>query len=77
MLKIKNDVPLGRLKEFGFERKNIYYVRQFRYDVLVVHARYRFISSYSDVNINLDGSLDLFDIVFDLIKADLVEKVEE
>lgn len=77
MLKIKDNIDLKELEKFGFERKNTYYVRQFRYDVLVVHARYKFISFYNDVNMNLDSSLDLFDIVFNLIQADLVEKVEE
>lgn len=77
MLKIKNDVPLERLKEFGFEYDidyNKYFKRTRKDEICSVHC--------DDKIIQFDDcsgfcSIISLDVLFDLIKADLVEKVDE
>ena len=72
MLKIKDSVPLSELKKFGFEYRYGYY----------------FVGEYFRTNITINkdrkiefedewwgGDFALLNYLFDLIKADLVEKV--
>lgn len=70
MLKIKDNVDLKELEKFGFiKAKNIYYYKNvFNVSVLMVFDN-RKISNPTDDNGNV--------ILYDLIKADLVEKVED
>lgn len=72
MLKIKDSVDLKELKKFGFVKYyDSYYNGNLYGDCLWV---------MSDKSISVSGEQDieaeLIDYLFDLIKADLVEKVE-
>lgn len=76
MLKIKDSVSLSELKKFGFkyyEKGEFWYVEDY--------------ACCANISINKDRTIDfddewwgkdfqLLDYLFDLIKADLVEKVE-
>ena len=79
MLKIKDNVYLKELEKFGFEEENDrFFKKQNIFGVdegLTIDKRTRKIgwNTYTDL-IDEDW---LFDNIFDLIKADLVEKVEE
>ena len=73
MLKIKDNVDLKELEKFGFKYDDIFerYLLMNKYyksviDVIVQNNR-----------LIILGTLERLDILFDLIKADLVEKVEE
>lgn len=70
MLKIKDNVDLKELEKFGFKKdKNIYYYKNI-FDIIVLMIfDNRKISNPTDDNGNL--------LLYDLIKADLVEKVED
>ena len=70
MLKIKDDVDLKELEKFGFIKdKNIYYYKNvFSVNVLMIFDN-RKISNPTDDNGNV--------ILYDLIQAGLVEKVED
>lgn len=78
MLKIKDSVDLKELEKFGFkfyEKDDTYYVGNYPYTT----------SIYIDSGRNVvfddewfgDYHFSLMDYLFDLIKADLVEKVKE
>lgn len=83
MLKIKDNVNLKELEKFGFiytiwgtYDKYIYEGRRGQNFKLVIYDD-RFIQGYSE---GADGSGEenyIDDTLYDLIKADLVEKVEE
>ena len=71
MLKIKDDVDLKELEKFGFKKK--YY-----YNATVLESE----DNKQDILFDLKTKKMLFcnfgyDILYDLIKADLVEKVED
>lgn len=70
MLKIKDNVDLKELEKFGFKKdKNIYYYKNV-FNVIVLRVfDNRKISNPTDDNGNV--------LLYDLIKADLVEKVED
>lgn len=70
MLKIKDNVDLKKLEKFGFKKdKNIYYYKNV-FGVIVLRIfDNRKISNPTDDNANV--------LLYDLIKADLVEKVED
>lgn len=83
MLKIKDSVDLKELEKFGFEHYPLIYIKEpKRYDYYLdmntakkvyVDEKTRKIS----IGTNLyDTDIEL-DSVYDLIKADIVEKVEE
>lgn len=81
-LKLKDDVDLKDLEKFGFDLiggvyyKTIYEGRRGQYFELAIHND-KFIMGYSD-GADGDGEEDYInDTLYDLIKADLVEKVEE
>ena len=78
MLKIKDGVDLKELEKFGFafhEKDKTYFVGNYPYTV----------SIYIDSGRNIvvddewfgDYHFSLIDYLYDLIKADMVEKVEE
>lgn len=87
MLKIKNNVDLKELKKFGF----IYYPNGYENclkvfensmigDVKIRITNNRTIYPVVDLgiyNMSHQSEFDLYDTLYDLIKADLVEKVEE
>lgn len=84
MLKIKDDIDLKELEKFGFEldeygdyRKIIYTGRRGQYFELLINIKYRELLGYSE-GADGDGEEDnIDDTLYDLIKAGIVEKVEE
>ena len=70
MLKIRDNVDLKKLEKFGFKKdKNIYYYKNV-FGVIVLRIfDNRKISNPTDDNGNV--------LLYDLIKADLVEKVDD
>lgn len=75
MLKIKNDYDMRNLVDFGF--KNIDYVNTF---VFKYETDYENIIIGSDRIVHYNQFTthnELNDIIYDLIKADIVEKVSE
>ena len=76
MLKIKDNVDLKELEKFGFEKNSFYYKKIGRSSFIDIDAD-KIISLYvgcKDVHlVILEKQLD---ILFDLIQAGLVEKVE-
>jgi hypothetical protein len=77
MLKIKDNVDLKELEKFGFkcfnEEKQFYDIKLCeRYDTEEINIYNR------EINISLDGwETNNLDLLYDLIKDDLVEKVNE
>ena len=84
MLKIKDNVDLKELEKFGFETTNYLYGNTI-YDTpisltedntnkpcLRIRSYTREIETYDNVNLN---NPDIY-LLYDLIKADLVEKVD-
>ena len=77
MLKIKDNVDLNELEKYGFncinEQKKFYDIKINRYhdnEEINIYDR--------EINISLDGwETKNLDILYDLIKADLVEKVDD
>ena len=82
MLKIKDNVDLKELEKYGF-KKNFsedtgelvgYRSRYFQYVYMMVKDRKL---NLSIDYIHNDNEEEFYNLVFDLIKADLVEKVED
>lgn len=76
MLKIKDNIDLKELEKFGFkwdENLKEYYIFSKQKDekLSVAYERYIIIKDFSGFSITV-----YFDIIFDLIQAGLVEKVE-
>ena len=75
MLKIKDNIPLTELETFGFEYEDFYDVYEFSVSASVMQVK-------RDRKIRLMGDIDkkegdkIIDLIYSLIKADLVEKVE-
>ncbi|HHX69672.1 MAG TPA: hypothetical protein GX708_16700 [Gallicola sp.] len=84
MLKIKDNVDLKELENFGFEldeygnyRKIIYTGRRGQCFELLINIKYRELLGYSE-GADGDGEEDnIDDTLYDLIKADLVEKINK
>ena len=84
MLKIKDDIDLKELLEFGFEYNtydNSYTIdlgedRRGAYCTLYIENRILYIDFCGDDN-GYSGTDILNDVIYDLIKAGLVEKVVE
>ena len=84
MLKIKDNVDLKELKKYGFEEKKYCYKTdatkdsiEFKGCDIIIVKKTRKI--YMDVYEAYEDELGLycFDYLYDLIKADLVEKVDD
>lgn len=77
MLKIKDNVNFKELEKFGFT----YFTdkRSIRYGCLDLQRGYVeiFINNAKVITVSSDKSILDLDIIFDLIQAGLVEKVEE
>lgn len=71
MLKIKDNVDLKELEKFGFVKNNKSYNYNWKgFVVMFVHEDrriYKYLDGYTDPD---------YDVLFDLIQAGLVEKVE-
>lgn len=81
MLKIKDSVDLKELDKFGFEKKLLCYTKTIeRNGFAVIHTKDIFIDELTrDISIqeglfNVDMELNT---IYDLIKADMIEKIEE
>lgn len=71
MLKIKDDVDLKRLETFGFtECEFDFDLTDKNGDSIIIYKHNKLLNCY----IAFD---DLFDVLFDLIRVNLVEKVEK
>lgn len=76
MLKIKDNVDLKELEKYGFncidEEKQIYVIKlckQYDEEINIYNG---------EIDISLDGwETNNLDLLYDLIKADLVEKIGE
>ena len=81
MLKIKDNVDLKELEKYGFEHHTMIYVKEIKRNseflkeekVIYVEEEDREISIHKGL-FNVDEELDT---IYDLIKADLVEKVDD
>lgn len=81
MLKIKDNVNLKELEKYGFEHQTMVYVKDIKRSndffkenkVIYVEETNREISIHKGL-FNIDAELDT---IYDLIKADLVEKIDE
>ena len=90
MLKIREDVDLKELEKYGFEYKPMfnpkkeevlgYYIISFDYECIrydyMIYAEHRDIMLMTDNRGVDDDNMREFDTLYDLIKADLVVKVE-
>jgi hypothetical protein len=74
MLKIRDNINLSELKEFGFDENSQEYSRFFGGDTLIVRKLNRTI--YIETHNMWDIAEDCLGLLHDLIKADMVEKVE-
>lgn len=87
MLKIKDNVDLKELEKFGFtynenayEKYNLKLQDTMSGAVEIRITNNRILYPVADLdfyNLGNENELKMYDIVFDLIKANLVEKVEE
>ena len=84
MLKIRDDVDLKELEKFGFmywengcgtTGYSKYYVRG---NITIIEKDKEFNNKYNDERLIKDRDIiNDIDLIYDLIKADLVEKVED
>jgi len=73
MLKIKDNVDLKELEQFGFTVVDDDYIWLEEEENIYIDRYKRTINICS----NLEDEIYNLDVLYDLIKADLVEKVEE
>ena len=76
MLKIKDNVDLRELEKFGFEYNHNMHEYEIGYifnGYISIKKNDRLIKPIYDENM----WIDIEDLLYDLIKADMVEKVEE
>lgn len=79
MLKIKDDKDLKELEKFGFIKDNLYYSKEFDYKYYKVKIDIELDRKYIIIQndyYDSDYACYIPDVIFDLIKADLVEKVD-
>ena len=80
MLKIKDNVDLEELKKYGFEENGFYYSRTLNFEYYKVEIYIEKDRKYLIIkNDYYDSNYACYipSIIYDLIKADLVVKVEE
>ena len=89
MLKLKNDVDLKKLEKYGFEYGDIYGWRyEYKNSEGLINSGNPILAPYEDINVVCLVDKELFihcnthlikipNVVYDLIKDGLVEKVEE
>ena len=81
MLKIKDNVDLSELEKFGFSHIEAMYIPRYRYSSKDVHAIVFYGPNTSENNrVVLENRTDndfieIPSVIFDLIKAGLVEKI--
>lgn len=76
MLKIKDNIDLKELEKWGFEIVNYVNMKIYKYENdygnIIIGPDYIIHLNHTTVN-----NISLLDVIYDLIKVDLVEKVEE
>ena len=80
MLKIKDNVDLKELEKYGFKKGGVYYRQIFNYEYYEVKIDIELDRKYIIIqNDYYDSNYACYipDIIYDLIKADLVEKAGE
>lgn len=89
MLKIRDDVDLKDLEKFGFELNDIYGWRyEYKNSENIINNDNPILAPYKDINVVclVDNNLYIHcnthlvkipDIIHHLIKADMIEKIEE
>ena len=77
MLKIKDNVDLKELEKFGFKKYNL--VGKTHYEIEYKNGNNIKVSSYTRfIHFNIYSVSNCIEnVIYDLIKADLVEKVED
>lgn len=79
MLKIKDNVDLKELEKFGFEENSFYYSKTFNFEYYEVKIDVEKDRKYLIIQndyYDSDYACYIPSLIYDLIKADLVEKVE-
>ena len=80
MLKIRDSVDLKELEKFGFKKDSWYYKKEFDHEYykvkIYIKLDRRYIIIQNDYYDN-DYACYIPDVIYDLIKTDMVEKVEE
>lgn len=79
MLKIKDNVDLKELEKFGFklEFRGKYQYGYDKYDISIEIQDDRTLDTVSPLDYNLEDTKSFMDVLYDLIKADLIEKIEK
>lgn len=80
MLKIKDNVDLKELEKYGFEENSFYYSKTFNFEYYKVEIDIEKDRKYLIIQndyYDSDYACYIPSIIYDLIKADLVVKVEE
>ena len=84
MLKIKDNVDLKELEKFGFKECPFYYFTNINKDMyyededIAINKKNRQIYMIIDDEVyEMNLGIKSFDYLYDLIKADLVEKVDD
>lgn len=79
MLKIKNNVDLKELEKFGFEKVSIFeaYIYQNEYSSNRIEIRESKNRKITLIKNDIESVDKLLNIIYDLIKADMVEKVSD
>ena len=83
MLKIKDDIDLKELEKFGFSKKRKYY--RFENIAVEIETKYLLIQAinldqyggFKAINGKNSSMIHINSKIYDLIKAGLVEKIEE
>lgn len=81
MLKIKDNIDLKELEKYGFKfDRGTTYIKQFKCEdtyIVVSECDLRVVDIYLDIFDREDEINQIADTIYDLVKAGLVEKVEE
>lgn len=80
MLKIKDNVDLKELEKYGFEENSFYYSKTFNFEYYEVKIDVEKDRKYLIIQndyYDSDYACYIPNLIYDLIKADLVEKVSE
>ena len=76
MLKIKSNVDLKKLEKFGFKNcNNDYYIQDDNYNVIIIIEKDNKIIIPRGTDYNIIQVRETWNVLYDLIKEDLVEKV--
>lgn len=80
MLKIKDNVDLKELEKYGFEENSFYYSKTFNFEYYEVKIDVEKDRKYLIIQndyYDSDYACYIPNLIYDLIKADLIEKVSE